>query len=128
MVDVGCGGGQVSLILAKRVGPKGHVTGLDFDEEKIALARAEAAAQFHITAQVAPGDLIVALTDGVLESRAAGGEQFGEQGVLAVLRRLKPWTPETAVAEIDAAVRAHVAGERQDDVTVVAAQWSETLS
>jgi ubiquinone/menaquinone biosynthesis C-methylase UbiE len=45
VVDVGCGGGQVSFILAKRVGPQGHVTGLDFDEEKIALARADAEAR-----------------------------------------------------------------------------------
>jgi ubiquinone/menaquinone biosynthesis C-methylase UbiE len=45
VVDVGCGGGQVSLVLARLVGPDGHVTGLDFDEEKLALARAEAEAQ-----------------------------------------------------------------------------------
>lgn len=44
-IDVGCGGGHVSFALAKRVGPQGHVTGVDFDEEKIALARAEAAAR-----------------------------------------------------------------------------------
>ena len=71
VIDVGCGGGQVSLMLAKRVGPKGHVTGLDFDEEKIALARAEAEARgiSHVrfeTADVAapwtisPVDLIYA--------------------------------------------------------------------
>jgi ubiquinone/menaquinone biosynthesis C-methylase UbiE len=45
VIDVGCGGGHVSFALAKRVGPQGHVTGVDFDEEKIALARAEAEAQ-----------------------------------------------------------------------------------
>jgi ubiquinone/menaquinone biosynthesis C-methylase UbiE len=45
VIDVGCGGGHVSFALAKRVGPKGRVTGLDFDEEKIALARADAAAR-----------------------------------------------------------------------------------
>jgi ubiquinone/menaquinone biosynthesis C-methylase UbiE len=42
VIDVGCGGGHVSFALAKHVGPHGRVTGLDFDEEKIALARAEA--------------------------------------------------------------------------------------
>jgi ubiquinone/menaquinone biosynthesis C-methylase UbiE len=44
VIDVGCGGGHVSFALAKRVGPQGHVTGLDFDEQKIALARADAEA------------------------------------------------------------------------------------
>ncbi len=76
------------------------------------------------TAQVEAGDLLLALTDGVLESRSADGEEFGEAGVLRVLRRLRPWTPETAVAEVDAAVRSFAAGA-QDDVTVVAAQWSD---
>src|SRR4029079_12878886 len=71
VVDVGCGGGQVSFILAKRVGPQGHVTGLDFDEEKIALARADAeargiahvrfvAADLTATWAVAPVDFVYA--------------------------------------------------------------------
>jgi sigma-B regulation protein RsbU (phosphoserine phosphatase) len=77
------------------------------------------------TALVEPGDLLVALTDGVLEARSSDGAEFGEDGVLEVVRGLRPWTPETAVAEIDAAVRAFAAEVRQDDVTVVAAQWND---
>ena len=42
-VDVGCGGGDVALELAGRVGESGHVVGVDVDEEKLALAREEAA-------------------------------------------------------------------------------------
>ncbi len=41
-VDVGCGGGAVTLELARLVGPSGHVTGLDMDELKLELARADA--------------------------------------------------------------------------------------
>ncbi|MCP3476011.1 class I SAM-dependent methyltransferase [Bradyrhizobium sp. CCGUVB1N3] len=41
-VDAGCGGGDVTFELAKRVGRAGQVIGLDFDEDKIVLARAEA--------------------------------------------------------------------------------------
>lgn len=41
-LDVGCGGGDVSLELARRVGPKGRVVGVDIDETKLALARREA--------------------------------------------------------------------------------------
>jgi ubiquinone/menaquinone biosynthesis C-methylase UbiE len=38
-VDVGCGGGHVSRALAERVGPDGHVVGLDFDPVKLDTAR-----------------------------------------------------------------------------------------
>jgi SAM-dependent methyltransferase len=41
-LDIGCGGGDVTLLLAGRV-PDGSVVGTDLDEAKIALARAEAA-------------------------------------------------------------------------------------
>jgi ubiquinone/menaquinone biosynthesis C-methylase UbiE len=44
-LDVGCGGGGVTLELARLVGPEGRVTGLDMDEVKLGLAREEAAAQ-----------------------------------------------------------------------------------
>lgn len=43
VIDVGCGGGDVTFTLAQLVGPKGHVTGFDLDEEKLVLARSEAA-------------------------------------------------------------------------------------
>jgi len=45
VVDVGCGGGDVTFALARRVGPKGQVIGIDLDEEKLGWARAEAQAQ-----------------------------------------------------------------------------------
>ena len=38
-IDLGCGGGEVTFELARLVGPTGHVTGLDLDEVKLALAR-----------------------------------------------------------------------------------------
>jgi ubiquinone/menaquinone biosynthesis C-methylase UbiE len=42
-VDIGCGGGDVSFELAGRVGANGHVTGIDMDEVKLALAGETAA-------------------------------------------------------------------------------------
>jgi ubiquinone/menaquinone biosynthesis C-methylase UbiE len=45
VIDAGCGGGDVSLVLAGRVGPRGRVVGFDLDEAKLALARAEADAR-----------------------------------------------------------------------------------
>jgi SAM-dependent methyltransferase len=44
-LDVGCGGGDVTLELARRVGPSGRVVGVDIDDAKLDLARQEAAAQ-----------------------------------------------------------------------------------
>jgi ubiquinone/menaquinone biosynthesis C-methylase UbiE len=32
-LDVGCGSGDVTLDIARRVGPKGHAIGVDFDED-----------------------------------------------------------------------------------------------
>lgn len=41
-LDVGCGGGDVTLELARAVGTTGRVIGVDFDAEKIEIARREA--------------------------------------------------------------------------------------
>jgi SAM-dependent methyltransferase len=43
-LDVGCGGGDVTLELAHRVGPRGAVVGLDADAAILELARGDAAA------------------------------------------------------------------------------------
>jgi ubiquinone/menaquinone biosynthesis C-methylase UbiE len=53
-LDLGCGSGDVTFELARRTGPAGHVTGVDQDEVKVALAREEAAeegmahVEFHL--------------------------------------------------------------------------------
>jgi sigma-B regulation protein RsbU (phosphoserine phosphatase) len=73
------------------------------------------------SAPVDPDDLLVALTDGVLEARSADGHEFGVEGVLAVIGALPDWSAGTAVAEVDAAVRTFSAGARHDDMTAVAA-------
>ncbi len=67
-----------------------------------------------------PGDLLVACTDGVIEARDAQGEEFGLEGVLDVLRRLRTWSPDEAVAECHQAVRRFAVDSRRDDVTCVA--------
>src|SRR5438128_61853 len=42
VLDIGCGVGDVSLLVARLVGPKGHVVGIDQDEGALATARARA--------------------------------------------------------------------------------------
>jgi ubiquinone/menaquinone biosynthesis C-methylase UbiE len=42
-LDVGCGGGNVSMMVAEMVGYAGHVTGVDADAEILSLAEQEAA-------------------------------------------------------------------------------------
>jgi ubiquinone/menaquinone biosynthesis C-methylase UbiE len=44
-LDLGCGSGDVTFEMARRVGPDGSVTGVDMDEVKLGLAREAAAAQ-----------------------------------------------------------------------------------
>jgi ubiquinone/menaquinone biosynthesis C-methylase UbiE len=41
-LDAGCGGGDATLELARRVAPRGTVIGVDMDETKLELAREEA--------------------------------------------------------------------------------------
>jgi 2-polyprenyl-3-methyl-5-hydroxy-6-metoxy-1,4-benzoquinol methylase len=41
--DIGCGGGAVSLEMARLVAPGGTVTGIDMDEVTISMARRDAA-------------------------------------------------------------------------------------
>jgi ubiquinone/menaquinone biosynthesis C-methylase UbiE len=43
VLDIGCGVGDVSLLVARLVGPMGHVVGVDQDEGALATARSRAA-------------------------------------------------------------------------------------
>ncbi len=49
-LDVGCGGGDATIDLARRVAPRGSVIGTDVDETKLQIARAEAEA--HVVRNV----------------------------------------------------------------------------
>ena len=55
-VDVGCGGGDVTLDLARHVGPGGRVIGIDMDEVELEIARKEAAEQGLGNVQYQSGD------------------------------------------------------------------------
>jgi SAM-dependent methyltransferase len=63
-LDVGCGGGDVTLALARRVAPSGRVLGLDIDQAKLDLATAEAEEQGLTNVEFRHSDV----RDGVHES------------------------------------------------------------
>ena len=50
VLDIGCGVGELSMVAARLVGRRGHVTGIDIDEEalKIAAARAREQGLDHV--------------------------------------------------------------------------------
>src|SRR5262249_5276727 len=56
-LDAGCGGGDATLELARRVGPDGRVVGLDIDRTKLQMARAEADQQGVTNVEFRASDL-----------------------------------------------------------------------
>jgi phosphoserine phosphatase RsbU/P len=55
--------------------------------------------------QLAPGDRLVLFTDGITEAAKANGEQFGEEGLIQVVKRLADEPPSKLNAELLADVR-----------------------
>lgn len=92
-LDVGCGGGDVSIELARLVAPNGRVVAIDLDEVKIEIARAEAADQ-----QVSNVEFRVAnLEDCVLP------EEFDIAHARFVFTHLR--NPEEVLTRIQAALK-----------------------
>jgi ubiquinone/menaquinone biosynthesis C-methylase UbiE len=56
-LEVGCGGGDVALDLARMVGPEGNVIGTDIDPVKLEIARREARAGHVANVEYRPTDI-----------------------------------------------------------------------
>jgi SAM-dependent methyltransferase len=56
-LDAGCGGGDATLEVARRVAPGGSVLGIDLDEDKIRIARMEAQQQGVTNVEFRAGDI-----------------------------------------------------------------------
>ena len=63
-LDVGCGSGDTTIELARRVGPGGRALGIDIDEVKIALAQEDAAAREVGNVAFAVADIRAGLESG----------------------------------------------------------------
>ncbi len=86
----------------------------------------DAATEFSRRQQrVAPGDRLLAVTDGVLEARSPAGDLFGEARLEATLRAERQASVDELSHAVVAAVRAFAGGNglRHDDVTVLTVEF-----
>lgn len=75
--------------------------------------------------ELEPGDILGLISDGIYEYENEDGEQFGQEGVAAVIDRLPDGDAEQIVAGILQAVRRHGGSVPQaDDITIVLARRS----
>ncbi|MFB3921006.1 MAG: PP2C family protein-serine/threonine phosphatase [Terriglobia bacterium] len=70
------------------------------------------------TATLAPGDLLVAFTDGVIEAFNAADQDYGEPRLLEVVKNAPPESAQTTLKRIMVSVQTFVGATRQhDDIT-----------
>jgi serine phosphatase RsbU (regulator of sigma subunit) len=87
------------------------------------LPQSDLAAPLEI--DLAPGDILGLISDGIYEYENEQGVQFGQQGVADVIDQLPKGDADTVVAEIMRAVRQHGGSVPQaDDITIVLARRS----
>ncbi|MDE3090704.1 MAG: serine/threonine-protein phosphatase, partial [Chloroflexota bacterium] len=73
-------------------------------------------------AQLAPGETLLAFTDGVLDAQNSNGESFGEERLLSLVQ--PPAASAAALIDrMDTHLREHIAGASQfDDITMLVVQ------
>ena len=76
--------------------------------------------------QMAPGDTLLLYTDGVLDAKLDADERLGEERLAAVLQRAMPQSAHEWVERLRGTLTGCM--EWPDDVTIVALQWSPSLS
>jgi sigma-B regulation protein RsbU (phosphoserine phosphatase) len=69
---------------------------------------------------LAPGDVLVAYSDGVTEAASAAGDEFGEARLETVVRGAHARPAAEIVGAVLSAVAAFGSGPRGDDITVMA--------
>jgi sigma-B regulation protein RsbU (phosphoserine phosphatase) len=71
-------------------------------------------------ARLEPGEVLLLVTDGLLEARSAAGEEFGIDGVCKALSQATTRDVDTTVTALTAAAHAYALDYNRDDVTVLA--------
>ncbi|MEU9023615.1 PP2C family protein-serine/threonine phosphatase [Actinomadura sp. NPDC048394] len=72
-----------------------------------------------------PGDRVLAYTDGLVEEHTTGGEQFGEQRLIATLERISPAsaTVQQMVRHLSHTLMQERGGITSDDATLFLIEW-----
>jgi sigma-B regulation protein RsbU (phosphoserine phosphatase) len=68
------------------------------------------------------GDILCIYTDGITESVDKNGNEFGEAGLLEVLRESRNLESTSILQKVAQAVEQFRSGEQEDDVTMVIAR------
>jgi serine phosphatase RsbU (regulator of sigma subunit)/integral membrane sensor domain MASE1 len=71
---------------------------------------------------LAPGDILVLYTDGVVEATNANQEEFGEAGLVQILRENRHLDAPSLLETVVATVQQFTAGEQSDDLTLLVAR------
>lgn len=93
---------------AERLSPTGLVLGVD-SEWKYTTG----------TLAFGPGDRLVFFTDGITEANAPGGEEFGEDRLIASVAGVRETSSQALVDMLHDAVLAWTGGDMQDDATLI---------
>ena len=72
-----------------------------------------------------PGDVLALYTDGITETFDDADQEFGEERLVASLRRHRALSPDALVAEVVEDVRRFGPHEQSDDVTLIVAKCRE---
>jgi SAM-dependent methyltransferase len=102
-LDVGCGGGHVTLELASIVGPSGHAMGIDFDPGIVGLARrdAEDAGVVNVEFQIADARTVEAGPFAHAYSRFLLSHVGEPEGVVSHIKELVSPGGSIAVEDVD---------------------------
>ncbi|TDD65382.1 serine/threonine-protein phosphatase [Actinomadura darangshiensis] len=75
--------------------------------------------------QLHPGDRVLAYTDGLVEEHTTGGEQFGEERLIATIERVAPAsaTVQQMVRDLSYTLMRERGGITTDDATLFLIEW-----
>jgi serine phosphatase RsbU (regulator of sigma subunit) len=115
-----CLAGQPAPLLRRR---DGNVEALPLPENRLPLGALAEGHWDELSTTLAPGELLLAYSDGLTDALEATGEAFGEERLRQVLAGA-PADPQGAVEHVLGAVRSFVGGGQAfDDITVMAIVW-----
>ena len=77
------------------------------------------------TVRLAPGDWLIIFSDGVSEAMSAGGDEYGDDRIVAVVKRSATLGPQQLLEALFADVRAFATGAAQsDDITAMVLRYA----